>query len=145
MTIDLLRPTAIKPISEVAVGDFVAIPGPRATVAIRGTSAIWHITHTVERLTATQFVTKEGRRFKIHNGFEINPPPGVYNSPALVVSSEYARAMAEFRQERARLATLQRWLAAMGQNAQHCPSGALEAMKTAYDSWVAANPEKAAP
>lgn len=134
--IDVYNPTPAKPITEVAVGDRVAVRlssfGMIRDVPFR--------VLTVERLTATQFVTTTGRRFQRKNGVEHGS--GHYHQ-AVIVADAFVAALVTFKQELQAERNARNWLYSMSQQYQKLPVPAIMAMHTAYEQWRAQQGEKA--
>lgn len=128
--IDVYNPTPAKPITEVAVGD---------RIAVRSSSSTWirdvpfHIL-TVERLTTTQFVTTTGRRFQRKNGAEHGS--GHYRG-AIIVDDAFADALDKLKQELQVERKARHWLYSMSQQYQKLPVPAIMAMHAAYEQWRA--------
>lgn len=128
--IDVHNPTPAKPITEVAVGDRIAIRSS-SSVAIRDVP--FHIL-TVERLTATQFITTTGRRFYRKNGAEYGS--GHYHQ-AVIVDDAFVAALVTFKQELQAERNARNWLYSMSQQYQKLPVPAIMAMHAAYEQWRA--------
>ena len=134
--IDVYNPTPAKPITEVAVGD---------RIAVRSASSTWirdvpfHIL-TVERMTATQFVTTTGRRFYRKNGAEHGAS---HYRRAIIVDDAFATALDKLKQELQAERNARNWLYSMSQQYQKLPVPAIMAMHAAYEQWRALQGEKA--
>lgn len=134
--IDVYNPTPVKPITEVAVGDRIAV---RTSGSIGIWDAPFHIL-TVERLTATQFVTTTGRRFQRKNGAEHGS--GHYRG-AVIVDDAFTAALDKLKQELQAERNARHWLYSMSQQYQKLPMPAIMAMHAAYEQWWAQQGEKA--
>lgn len=126
--IDVYNPTPAKPITEVAVGDRIAI---RTSQPGWAQAAPFHIL-TVERLTATQFVTTTGRRFYRKNGAEHGAS---HYRRAIIVDEAFVTAFDKFKQELQAERNARTWLYSMSQQYQKLPMTAILAMRTAYEQW----------
>lgn len=135
MSIDLSKPQAIKPISEVAVGDRIAV----CTKSRRfGGRTVPFSILTVERLTATRFVTNKNRRFRIEDGKEIGN--GYTFDRAVIVGDEFVAAIESLDADIQREDKLRGWLYKTGDQYRSLPIEAIAAMRAAYDDWAAKQP-----
>lgn len=128
--IDVYNPTPAKPITEVAVGDRIAIRSS-SSVGIRDVP--FHVL-TVERVTATQFVTTTGRRFQRKNGAEHGAS---HYRRAIIVDDAFAAALDKLKQELQAERNARNWLYNMSQQYQKLPVPAIMTMHAAYEQWQA--------
>lgn len=128
--IDVYNPIPAKPITEVAVGDCIAI---RSTQSI-GTRDVPFYVLTVERLTATQFITEGGRRFYIKTGAECGAS---HYRRAIIVDAAFVDALDRLKQEILTEREVRSWLYSMSQQYRTLQLSAIMAMKAAYESWQA--------
>lgn len=135
---DLNNPKPIKLISDVCVGDSIAVKNTIRN-SWSGARVTPYLVLVVDRLTAKQFVTKTGRRFNRETGREIGA--NAYNMPAVVVGYDYCVAMKELAVDIEQEKALRFWATTVGDRARVLPVGALRAMRDAYDNWKAAQPK----
>lgn len=128
--IDVYNPTPAKPITEVAVGDCIAV---RAAQPIGSRDVPFHVL-TVERLTATQFITSIGRRFYIKTGAEYGAS---HYRRAIIVTAAFVDALDRLKQEIQVEREARNWLYSMSQQYGKLQLPAIMAMKAAYESWQA--------
>lgn len=128
--IDVYNPTPAKPTTEVAVGDRIAVRAPQP-IGVRGVP--FNIL-TVERLTATQFVTTEERRFYRKNGAEQGAS---HYRQAIIVDDAFVDALDTFKQEIQVEREARSWLCSISQQYRNLQLPAIMTMKAAYEQWQA--------
>ena len=141
MKIDINKPKdyAVKPINEVRVGDHVAVP----VSSISRVGKLRYTMLTVERLTATQFLVKNGtRRFRIADGREIGS--GYQIERAVVVGDDYAKEYRMVVDAANKEIEIRLWLLNMGDKHRTISIDAIAAMKASCDEWAKNNPSTGA-
>ena len=128
--VDVYNPTPAKPITEVAVGDRIAV---LAAQPIGSRDVPFHVL-TVERLTATQFITNIGRRFYIKTGAEYGAS---HYRRAIIVTTAFVDALDRLKQEIRVEREARNWLYSMSQQYGNLQLPAIMVMRAAYEAWQA--------
>lgn len=122
------QPQAAKQLSDVAVGDKIAVKGHHH-------SDEPFLILTVDKVTASQFSTANGRRFMKSTGKEV-ASSRPYPDYAIIVDEAYIAALDVYVGEKREERKIRLWLYTMGQEQKKVPLAAIQAMKAAYDGWL---------
>lgn len=123
-----LHPKAAKNLSDIGVGDKVAVKAHH-----HGDEPFMIL--TVDKVTASQFSTANGRRFVKSTGKEV-ASSRPYPDYAIIVDEVYIAALEVYVEEKREERKIRLWLYTMGQEQKKVPLAAIQAMKAAYDGWL---------
>lgn len=122
-----LHPKEAKKLSDIAVGDKIAINAHQ-----HGDEP--YLILTVDKVTASQFSTTNGRRFMKSTGKEV--ASSRLFTYAIIVDESYIAALDVYVEEKREERKIRMWLCNMGHGQKKIPLAAIKAMKAAYDGWL---------